>query len=77
MAKNKLAKKRKHKRDVAEKRRARAFYRMREQDRESIDEAMSEASAQWPGVSGIIVVLVALAGIVIAVYHTVRTIINM
>jgi hypothetical protein len=77
MARNKLAKKRKHKRDVAEKRRARAFYRMREQDRESIDEAMSEAVGTAPGFMGIVVVLVALAGIVIAVYHTVRTIINM
>lgn len=74
MAKSKkVSRKLRHKRDVAQKRRARAFYRMRE--RESIDEAMTSARAS--GFTGIVVVLVALTGIVTAVYHTVKTIINM
>lgn len=76
MAKSKkLTRKLKHKRDVAEKRRARAFYRMREQDRESIDEAMSTGS-----VRPVYALTAGLAGLVAlgwGVLHVVKTIINM
>jgi hypothetical protein len=75
MAKNKLAKKRKHKRDVAEKRRARAFYRMREQDRQDAGGFTPRAST-WEDYVARIVVLTALAGIVTTVYHTVKAIIK-
>ena len=75
MAKNKLAKKRKHKRDVAEKRRTRAFYRMREQNRREGAELLTDVSGR-EAYTGVIVVLVALAGIVTAVYHAVKTIVN-
>jgi len=76
MAKSKkVSRKLRHKRDVAQKRRARAFYRMREQDREIIDEAMSKGSV-WP----VYALTAGLAGRVAlgwGVLRVVKTIINM
>lgn len=76
MAKSKkLTRKLRHKRDVAEKRRARAFYRMREQDRETIDEAVSKGSV-WP-VYALIAGLAGLLALGWGVRRVVETIINM
>lgn len=78
MAKSKkVSRKLRHKRDVAQKRRARAFYRMREQDRQAIDTARSEDStwADYVAIVAAVVVLVVL--VAHAGYRLVKTIINM
>ena len=75
MAKSKkLTRKLRHKRDVAEKRRARAFYRMREQNRQDDADLLQESSTGV--VVSTVTALVTIAGITAAVYHAIKTIIN-
>ena len=73
MAKSKkVSRKLRHKRDVAQKRRARAFYRMREQDRQTVDAAQPKDST-WVEHAAIAVAAVGLFALAHTVYYIINT----
>lgn len=77
MAKSKkVSRKLRHRRDVAQKRRARAFYRMRGQDRQAVDAARPKDST-WADYAAIAVAAVGLVALAHAGYRMIKTIINM
>lgn len=77
MAKSKkLTRKRKHKRDVAEKRRARVFYRTRQQDRQDYVVSLPDVPT-WVDYATWVIALAGLAVAVVATCGLTRAIINM